>query len=76
MELQRHNSPPPQCGSARRAFTGKFNEVFCKVKYAPFLGDKFLFVYPEGSISAKNICSCDRPVLRLKTIYLAVLYSK
>ena len=46
----------------------------CKVKYAPFLGDKFLFVYPEGSISAKNICSCDRPVLRLKTIYLAVLY--
>ena len=44
------------------------------VKYAPFLGDKFLFVYPEGSISAKNICSCDRPVLRLKTIYLAVLY--
>lgn len=45
-----------------------------QVKYAPFLGDKFLFVYPEGSISAKNICSCDRPVLRLKTIYLAVLY--
>ena len=60
MELQRHNSPPPQCGSARRAFTGKFNEVFCKVKYAPFLGDKFLFVYPEGSIPAKNICSCDK----------------
>ena len=37
--LQRHNSPPPQCDPARRAFyfTGKFNEVSCKVKKLPVL---------------------------------------
>ena len=38
--LQRHNSPPPQCDPARRAFcfTGKFNEVSCKAKKRTALG--------------------------------------